>query len=88
MNKKTKYILVICLSVVFLDHLTKWLIDEFIPYGHYFPIIDNIFDLVHTRNKGAAFGMLHNWDSPYRNLFFYGIAAVAFVFIIFYIKTT
>ena len=88
MRKKLCFVVIIVFCILLLDHLTKWLIVTSLPQGTYIPVIENIFDIVHTRNKGAAFGFLHGWESPYRNLLFYGIGILAFFFIFYYIKTT
>lgn len=88
MRKKLYFITIVVLCIFLLDHLTKWLIVTYLPQGLEIPVIENIFDIVHTRNKGAAFGLLHNWHSPYRDPLFYGIGVVAFFFIFYYIKTT
>jgi signal peptidase II len=88
MRKKLFFIGIIVLCIFFLDHLTKWLIVTYLPQGTEISVMENIFDIVHTRNKGAAFGLLHNWESPYRNSLFYGVGILAFFFIFYYIKTT
>lgn len=40
------------------DRLTKVLIESRLGYWDIHPVIPGIFNLVHTRNRGAAFGML------------------------------
>jgi len=43
--------------VVVLDQLTKlWLVAS-LPYGSQKTVIPGFFDLVHTRNRGVAFGL-------------------------------
>jgi len=75
-------------SVVFiLDHLTKWLIVKYVARGEVVPVISGIFDIVHGRNTGAAFGFLSDWDSVFRNYFFYAIAILAVIFLYHYVKT-
>lgn len=85
---KLKLVLAVALTIIALDHLTKWLIVENISFGGSITIIPNIFDIVHTRNTGAAFGMLSGWESPLRDSFFYAIGVVAFFFLYHYIKST
>lgn len=88
MKQKLIFVSLIALLILGFDHLTKWLVVQYIPLGSEISLIDGFFSLVHTRNQGAAFGILHGWDSPYRNLFFYGIGIIAFVLLFFYIKST
>jgi signal peptidase II len=88
MKPKLKYVLLIAVSVFLADHLTKYLVDAFHHIGWQQPIIPGFFDLVHVRNRGAAFGILSSWDSPYRNSFFYIIGAVAMIILYKFIKAT
>src|SRR5690606_11670701 len=48
-------------------------------FGEKIPVIPDYFEIVHIRNRGAAFGMFSQWDSHYREWFFYGITLVALV---------
>lgn len=87
MTKKLKFVFIVAIIVLILDQLTKWLIVQHVPIGTEIPIINGFFDMVHGRNTGAAFGMLSQWNSDYRDWFFYIIAVVAMVFLYFYIKS-
>ncbi|MFZ5785991.1 MAG: signal peptidase II [Acidobacteriota bacterium] len=50
--------LLLAAAVVVLDQLTKaWIVATF-PYGSERTVIPGLFDLVHTRNRGIAFGLL------------------------------
>lgn len=80
--------LAVALAIFGLDHLTKWFIVENLTFDSQISIFDGLFEIVHTRNQGAAFGLLQAWDSPYRNLFFYTIGLFAFWFLSVYIKST
>lgn len=46
------------LILVFLDQLTKYLIDHNMDLYDSIPIINNIFEIHYIRNPGAAWGML------------------------------
>lgn len=87
---KSKLILVItvALVIVLADHSTKWWIVQNLSFTDKIPVIPNIFDIVHTRNTGAAFGFLSGWHSPLRDWFFYGIGLLAFFFLYHYVKST
>ena len=69
-----------------LDQGTKWLVLKNIPLGGKIVVWPNLFDLVHFRNKGAAFGILSGWHSDYRDIFFYGISILALFFLFTYLK--
>lgn len=65
--------------IVVLDQLTKFLIVSFIPLGGEVTVISGYVDLVHTRNVGAAFGMMADLSPSFRLPFFYIVAAGAVV---------
>lgn len=88
MNAKLLYLAIVAAAIFGLDHYTKWLIVENISPDSQIVIIHGIFDIVHTRNQGAAFGLMHAWDSPYRNLFFYTIGGFAFWLLYHYLKSS
>jgi signal peptidase II len=77
MKQKLKLVLTLAFIIFVFDHLTKAWIVANVPMGTGFTVIDGFFDIVHGRNTGAAFGFLADWDSPFRNLFFYGIGILA-----------
>ena len=78
-------ILGIIIPFVFLaDQLTKRLILKFIPLGDSIPVIPGIFDIVHTRNKGAAFGFLAQTPESFRLPFFFIVSTLALTLITIY----
>jgi signal peptidase II len=60
--KRIHYLL-ISLVVIILDAWTKWLVASRIEVHESIPLIDNLFQLVHVRNTGAAFGIGANAES-------------------------
>ena len=75
--KKYLYILLVVLSIVALDQITKYLVARYMnPLDsiEIFPFLH----IVSIRNVGAAFGMFRNFGSS----FFIGISFVAIVFVI------
>lgn len=86
MKEKLKFSLPIALVILILDHITKAMIVEAIPLGDGFSVIPGIFDIVHGRNTGAAFGFLAGWDSPSKNIVFYLIGIAAVVFLYYYVR--
>ncbi len=70
--------------VIGLDQLTKWLIVKNIGYLDTWvpiPAIDSLFDLTHTRNTGAAFGMAQDFGNV-----FLLIAVIVVTAIIYYYR--
>lgn len=53
-------ILIIVITILFLDQLTKFLIVKNLALGNSIPVINGIFHLSLVHNKGAAFGILKN----------------------------
>lgn len=87
MKRKLKFMGIVAAVVIALDVLTKWLIVENLALGAEIPVIPNLFDIVHGRNTGAAFGILSDWHSAFKNWFFYLIAVFAAVFLYYYMKS-
>jgi signal peptidase II len=73
-----KSLLWLSLPLILLDQITKWLIQQNIPYGDELPIIPGFFSLVHVSNTGAAFSIFQG-----NNLFFVGLAVLALAVVIF-----
>ena len=75
--KRTAYILLIVLSVIILDQITKYLIATYLsPFDsiEVFPFLH----IVNVRNTGAAFGSFRNVGS----IFFIIISVIAIIFVI------
>jgi signal peptidase II len=58
--------LLLIAAVVALDQATKWLVVRSIGLHDYVPLVDGLLSLSHVRNRGAAFGILSDWDLPYQ----------------------
>jgi signal peptidase II len=62
-------------AVVLLDYLTKVYIRAmFAPFDVY-PVIPRVFNIVHTENPGAAFGMLAD-SGPWRAFLLVGVSVI------------
>jgi len=59
----------ITLFIIVADAWTKWLVNSRIDLHETIPLIPNLFQLVHVRNTGAAFGIGANADSRLVPLF-------------------
>jgi len=82
MKKRFAYAGLIAVTVFVLDQLTKSWVMATMRYGEEHAIIRGFFDIIHTRNTGAAFGFLSGADSSFRVPFFYIIAALAVLVIV------
>jgi signal peptidase II len=75
--KRSAYVLLIVLSVIVLDQITKYLIATYLaPFDsiEVFPFLH----IVNVRNTGAAFGSFRNVGSS----FFIVISVIAIIFVI------
>lgn len=77
MRYRYKVALIIGPLIFILDQFTKWWVLAAIPFGEKIVVIPGYFDLVHTQNVGAAFGMFAGTAAGFRVPFFYIMAAVA-----------
>ncbi len=78
--KKSKYVLLIVSSIIFLDQLTKYLVINYLnPFDaiEVFPFLH----LVSVRNTGAAFGMFKGLG----NTSFIAISVFAIIFVIWFL---
>ena len=68
--------LLIIPAVFVLDRVTKSIIVAKVTAWDNFPVIPGLFSIVHTRNRGAAFGFLNESDSPWRGVVLIGVASI------------
>jgi signal peptidase II len=73
--------LLIALTVLLLDRITKWAIAQTIPLEDAINIIPGFFRLTHLENTGAAFSLFADSSSPFRTtlLITFSVAALAVV---------
>jgi signal peptidase II len=62
-----------------LDQLTKVLVQLKLPLGSQVPLIPGFLNLVHVRNKGAAFGLMSGWSAGFVWLFFVVVIGLVLV---------
>src|SRR5690349_1193315 len=55
-------------GVFALDRLTKWLIESHVSFMDTYRIIPGFFDIVHSQNRGVAFGIFNDSTSQHRTL--------------------
>ena len=68
-------------AVFALDRLTKWIIESHVSFSETYPVIPGFFDIIHSENRGVAFGFFNDSTSEWRTtlLVVLSLAAVVVV---------
>jgi len=85
---KRAHYLTISALVVLLDAATKWIVATSIDLHDSLTIIPNLFQIVHVRNSGAAFGIGANAESQLVPLVLNVGAVVVFCVVVVYALRT
>jgi signal peptidase II len=86
MPPKFQVALIAFAVALFLDVLTKYLVNANLTYSDRIPVIEGFFYLTHVRNTGAAFGLFHDSPAVLRLTFFIGISTCAIALIIQFLR--
>ena len=76
-HAKYRILLAIAVLAAAADQATKALVTVYIPLYRSVTVIPGFFDLVHIRNRGAAFGFLNRSDIEWHIWLFLGATALA-----------
>ncbi|HOM28423.1 MAG TPA: signal peptidase II [Deltaproteobacteria bacterium] len=76
------WFLLVALPCYALDQWTKRLVSSRMDIGDGFTVIPGFFDIIHTRNTGAAFGILQGLPEQYRIWLFGSMTIVACVLLV------
>ena len=68
-----------------LDQVTKTLVLSKIDLHGSVPVVTGLFNIVHTRNRGMAFGLLNNPDPGAAFYFLTGASVFAVLLIVFWV---
>ena len=68
-------------TIFVLDRLTKLWIEAAVPVGGGLHVIPGFFDIVHAKNRGAAFGMFADSEHPLRTVLLVGVSLAVLVFV-------
>ena len=71
----------ISVLVFALDRLTKWIIEKNVSPWETIVVIPGFFQIVHTQNRGAAFGIFADSSSEWRTLILIGLSVAVMIFI-------
>ncbi len=66
-------------AVFAVDRLTKWIIETRVSFYDSHVVIPGFFEIVHSENQGAAFGLFAQSTSELRTIFLVGFSVVALV---------
>jgi signal peptidase II len=64
-----------------LDRFTKWLVETNVSAMDTYHVIPGFFDIVHSENRGVAFGILNDSTSEWRTTILVVLAGAAVIFI-------
>ena len=64
-------------AVFAVDRLTKWLIETYVSALDTYRIIPGFFDIVHSENRGVAFGLFNDSTSEWRTVVLIVISTAA-----------
>ena len=86
-NKYIRLIVIGGLGVI-IDQLTKFFIVKYLPLHHTVPVVPGLFNIIHIKNAGGAFGLLADLSPGMRTFVFLFISSLAVGLILyFYLKT-
>jgi signal peptidase II len=77
-------IMVVAIAVVVFagDQITKSMVRQAIPLHAIVPVVSHFFNLVNTRNPGAAFGLFSDSTSPWRSGFLIAVSVALLAVVI------
>jgi signal peptidase II len=64
-----------------VDRFTKWLVETNVSAMDIYHVIPGFFDIVHSENRGVAFGILNDSTSEWRTTMLVVLAGAAVVFV-------
>lgn len=64
-----------------LDRVTKVWIENHVSAFDLYEVIPGFFNIVHTKNRGAAFGMFSDSDSAVRTFLLVGVSVAVLIYV-------
>src|SRR5580693_5900232 len=71
----------LAIGVLGLDRLTKWLVERDVSFSADYKVIPGLFDIVHSENRGVAFGVFNDSESQWRTLLLIALSIAAVVWV-------
>ncbi len=66
-------------AVFALDRLTKWIVEARVSVFDVYRVIPGFFDIVHSQNRGVAFGLMNDSHSAWRSVVLIVFSAAALI---------
>jgi signal peptidase II len=83
--KRNTYLLIVpALAVILLDQISKYIVLRTIALHESIPVIGGFFSLVHTRNRGMAFGLMNRPGSDFSFYFLVAATIAAVLLLLFW----
>ncbi|MFQ5694461.1 MAG: signal peptidase II [Terriglobia bacterium] len=76
------FALLLAALVVGLDQVSKWIVSHSLALGETRRIVPGLFNLTHLHNRGAAFGLLSDFDSAAVVVFLISFSAAALLLVV------
>ena len=64
-------------AVFALDRVTKWMVGARVSFADTYRVIPGFFDIVHTENRGVAFGFFNDSTSEWRTVLLVALSLAA-----------
>jgi signal peptidase II len=77
----------IALCILAADQLSKWAVNHFTSEGYFRELIPRVLNFVHVRNRGVAFSLFSDFDSPLLRPALIAFTLVAVAFLIWVLAT-
>lgn len=71
----------ISLVILVLDRISKYWIETRVTVWDTLVVVPNFFNIVHTQNRGMAFGLFAGAEGPWRTVILIGLAVMVLVFV-------
>ena len=62
-----------------LDRASKWVIESHVSFADTYRVIPGFFDIIHSENRGVAFGLLNDSTFAWRDTLLIAATAIAVV---------
>ena len=64
-----------------LDRLTKWMVERLVSFSDTLTVIPGFFDIVHSQNRGVAFGILNDSTFEWRTTALIALSTAAVILV-------
>ena len=64
-----------------LDRVSKVLVEHYVSLWETYMVIPHFFNIIHSQNRGAAFGILSETSGEWRTFFLVGLSSLVLVFV-------